>query len=55
MKLFGEPELERKAKALRDKLAAATVLAISGAAAGCAGVWLVGAMFHAVFSWMGVA
>lgn len=55
MKVFGDPALERKAKLLRDKLAAATVLAASGAAAFCAGAWLLGAVFHVIFSWLGVA
>lgn len=55
MKVFGDPELVRKAKTLRDKLAAATVLAASGAAAFCAGAWLLGAVFHVIFSWLGVA
>lgn len=55
MKLFGDPALERKVKQWRDKLAAAAVLAISGALAFCAGVWLVGAVFHVIFSWLGVA
>lgn len=55
MKVFGDPALERKAKTLWDKLAAATVLAASGAAAFCAGAWLLGAVLHVIFSWLGVA
>lgn len=55
MKLFGDPELERKVKQWRDKLAAAAVLAVSGALAFCAGAWLVGAVFRVVFRALGVA
>lgn len=55
MKIFGDPELEQKADKLADKLGAATVLAISGAAAFCAGAWLVGAVFHVIFKALGVA
>ena len=55
MKLFGDPALERKARNAVDKLAAAAVLAVSGAAAFCAGAWLAGAIFHAIFSWIGAA
>lgn len=55
MKLFGDPALERKARKAADKLAAAAVLAVSGAAAFCAGIWIAGVIFHAVFSWMGCA
>ena len=55
MKLFGDPALERKARKAADKLAAAAVLAVSGAAAFCAGIWIAGVIFHAIFSWMGVA
>lgn len=55
MKIFGDPALERKARKAVDKLAAAAVLAVSGAAAFCAGAWLAGAIFHAIFSWIGAA
>ena len=55
MKLFGDPALERKARKAADKLAAAAVLAVSGAAAFCAGAWMIGAIFHLIFSWWGVA
>lgn len=55
MKLFGDTELEQKVGKLADKLGAATVLAASGALAFCAGVWVVGAVFHVIFSWFGVA
>ena len=53
MKLFGDQAMERKARKAVDKLAAAAVLAVSGAAAFCAGAWLAGAIFHAIFSWIG--
>ena len=54
MKLFGDPKLECKVKQWRDKLAAAAVLAISGALAFCAGVWIAGTVFHVVFWVLGV-
>lgn len=55
MKLFGDPELERKVKQWRDKLTAAAVLAVSGALAFCAGVWILGALKYFAFKIMGVA
>ena len=51
MKLFGDPKLKQKA----DKLAAMTVLTIASTCATIGAIWLLGAAFHVVFSWLGVA
>ena len=51
MKLFGDQKLKQKA----DKLAAAVVLALSATCIAIGAIWLLGAAFHVVFSWMGVA
>lgn len=55
MKLFGDPELERKVKRWRDKLAAAIVLAATGAVTFCGVIWILGAMKYFAFKIMGVA
>ena len=51
MKLFGDPKLKQKA----DKLAAVAVLTIAATCTAIGAIWLLGAAFHVVFSWMGVA
>ena len=51
MKLFGDPKLKKKA----DKLAALSVLTIAATCTAIGTIWLLGAAFHVVFSWMGVA
>ena len=51
MKLFGEPKLKQKV----DKLAAVVVLTLAATCTAIGAIWLLGAAFHAVFSWMGVA
>lgn len=51
MKLFGDPKLKKKA----DKLAAVSVLTIAATCTAIGAIWLLGAAFHVVFSWMGVA
>ena len=51
MKLFGDPKLKQKA----DKLAAAAVLMLAATCTAIGAIWLLGAAFHIVFSWMGVA
>ena len=51
MKLFGDQKLKKKA----DKLAAMAVLTIAATCTAIGAIWLLGAAFHVVFSWMGVA
>lgn len=51
MKLFGDQKLKQKA----DKLAAVAVLTLAATCAAIGAIWLLGAAFHVVFSWMGVA
>ena len=51
MKLFGDQKLKQKA----DKFAAVAVLALAAACTAIGAIWLLGAAFHVVFSWMGVA
>ena len=51
MKLFGDPKLKKKA----DKLAAMAVLTLAATCTAIGAIWLLGAAFHVVFSWMGVA
>ena len=51
MKLFGDPKLKKKA----DKLAAAAVLTLAATCTAIGAICLLGAAFHVVFSWMGVA
>ena len=51
MKLFGDPELKQTA----DKLAAAAVLTIAATCTAIGAIWLIGAAFHVVFSWVGGA
>lgn len=51
MKLFGYPKIKQKA----DKLAAVVVITIAATCAAIGAIWLLGAAFHVVFSWMGVA
>ena len=51
MKLFGDPKLKQKA----DKLAAVAVLTLAATCTAIGAIWLLGAAFHVVFSWMGVA
>ena len=51
MKLFGDAKLKQKA----DKLAAVAVLTIAATCTAIGEIWLLGAVFHVVFSWMGVA
>ena len=51
MKLLGDPKLKKKA----DKLAAVAVLTLSATCTAIGAIWLLGAAFHVVFSWMGVA
>ena len=51
MKLFGDPKLKQKA----DKLAAVAVITIVATCTAIGAIWLLGAAFHVVFSWMGVA
>ena len=51
MKLFGDKKLKQKA----DKLAAVAVLTLAATCAAIGVIWLLGAAFHVVFSWLGVA
>ena len=51
MKLFGYTKLKQK----EDKFAAVAVLTIAATCAAIGAIWLLGAAFHVVFSWMGVA
>ena len=51
MKLFGDQKLKKKA----DKIAAMAVLTIAATCTTIGAIWLLGATFHIVFSWMGVA
>ena len=51
MKLFGDQKLKKKA----DKLAAVTVLTLSATCTAIGAIWLLGAAFQVVFSWIGVA
>ena len=51
MKMFGDQKLKKKA----DKLAAAAVLTIAATCTAIGAIWLLGAAFHVVFSWIGVA
>ena len=44
-----------KLKKSLDKLAAVAVLTIAATCAAIGAIWLLGAAFHVVFSWMGVA
>lgn len=51
MKIFGNPCTRRKA----DKLAAIAVRTLAAACTAIGAIWLLGAVFHAVFSALGVA
>lgn len=51
MKLFGGQKLKKKA----DKLAAVTVISLAATCTAIGAIWLLGAAFHIVFSWIGVA
>ena len=51
MKLFGDPKLKKNS----DKLAAVAVLTLAATCTAIGAIWLLGAAFHVVFSWMGVA
>ena len=51
MKVFGDKKLKQKA----DKLAAVAILTISATCTAIGAIWLLGAAFHVVFSWAGVA
>ena len=51
MKLFGDPKLKKKA----DKFTAVAVLTLAATCTAIGAIWLIGAAFHVVFSWMGVA
>ena len=51
MKLFSDPKLKQKA----DKLAAVAVLTLAATCTAIGAIWLLGAAFHLVFSWTGVA
>ena len=44
-----------KLKKSLDKLAAVAVLTIAATCAAIGAIWLLGAAFHVVFSWMGCA
>ena len=44
-----------KLKKTLDKLAAVAVLTIAATCAAIGAIWLLGAAFHVVFSWMGCA
>lgn len=55
MKLFNNPAQARKVKQFRDKLAAATVLALAATCTALGALWLLGAVFRVVFKAMGVA
>ena len=44
-----------KLKKSLDKLAAVAVLTIVATCTAIGAIWLLGAAFHVVFSWMGVA
>ena len=51
MKLFVDQKLKQKV----GKLAAVAVLTLAAACTVIGAIWLLGAAFHVVFSWMGVA
>ena len=51
MKLFGDPKLKQKAY----KLAAVAVITLAATCTAIGAIWLLGAAFHVVFSWMGCA
>ena len=51
MKAFGDKKLKQKA----DKLAAVAFLTLAATCTAIGAIWLLGAAFHVVFSWMGVA
>ena len=44
-----------KLKKSLDKLAAVAVLTLAAACTAIGAIWLLGAAFHVVFSWMGCA
>ena len=44
-----------KLKKSLDKLAAVAVLTLAATCTGIGAIWLLGAAFHVVFSWMGCA
>ena len=44
-----------KLKKSLDKIAAVAVLTIAATCAAIGAIWLLGAAFHVVFSWMGCA
>ena len=44
-----------KLKKSLDKLAAVAVLTLAATCAAIGAIWLLGAAFHVVFSWMGCA
>ena len=51
MKLFGDPKIKQKS----DKFAAVAVLTLAATCTAIGAIWLLGAAFHVVFSWMGLA
>ena len=51
MKLFGDTKIKQKA----DKLAAVAILTLAATCTTIGAIWLLGAAFHVVFSWIGVA
>ena len=51
MKLFGDSKLKKKVY----KLASVAVLTLAATCTAIGAIWLLGAAFHIVFSWMGVA
>lgn len=51
MKLFGDPKLKQKA----DKIAELAVITLAATCTAIGAIWLLGAAFHVVFSWIGVA
>lgn len=44
-----------KLKKSLDKLASVAILALAATCTAIGAIWLLGAAFHVVFSWMGVA
>ena len=51
MKLFGDQKLKKKA----GKLSAVAILTLAATCTTIGAIWLLGAAFHVIFSWMGVA
>ena len=51
MKLFGGTKLKQKA----ENRSAVAIITLAATCTAIGAIWLLGAAFHVVFSWMGVA